>query len=372
MTALPKTRILIAPDAFKGGPSAPKVAAAIASGWSDIRPHDTLTLIPLADGGEGTVAAIAAAHVDATLINLTGITGPNGSPTDATYCRLADGTAVIELASSSGLPKMRPLDPAHATTRGLGEVIAHALTNGATRLVIGLGGSASTDGGMGALYALGLCAYDQHGNHVPDGAMALAAIRRIDTTGLLPPPPGGVQLLTDVSAPLTGPTGAAHVFGPQKGADAAMIATLDAALTHLATLSEGRPDAPGAGAAGGTGYGLATFFGGTIQDGGEAISELTGFTDALALADLVLTGEGSLDASTFTGKVVDTVWRAAATHQLNVVAIAGKVDEVIVATKPGLHAVSTSVVAGSVHTSLKDPLTAIANAARHAARTYAP
>jgi len=372
MSNMPVKRIVIAPDAFKGGPSAPQVAKAIAAGWAQARPEDTLTLIPLADGGEGTVDAIAAAHPDALKVTVTSVTGPNGVPTDACYCRLSDGTAVIELASSSGLPKMRPLDPAHATTRGLGEVIAHALAHGATRLVIGLGGSASTDGGAGALYALGLGAYDARGVQVADGGAALADIARIDTSGLSKPPPEGVELLTDVSAPLTGPTGAAYVFGPQKGADANLIRTLDHALAHFASLSGGTPDAAGAGAAGGTGYGLATFLNGTIRTGGEAIARLAGFTDALAAADLVITGEGSVDASTFTGKVVDTVLRQATARGVAVIAIAGKIDEAVVATKSGLSAVSTSVIAGSVSASLQDPLTAIIDAARHAATRYAP
>lgn len=371
MSDAPAKRIVIAPDAFKGGPSAPQVAEAIATGWRQVRPNDTLTLIPLADGGEGTVDAIAAAHPDAHKVAVAAVTGPNGTPTDAIYCRLNDGTAVIELASSSGLPKMDPLDPAHATTRGLGEVIAHALAHGATRLVIGLGGSASTDGGAGALYALGLGAYDARGVQVPDGGLGLAAITRIDTSGLTRPPLRGVELITDVSAPLTGPTGAAHVFGPQKGADANLIATLDQALAHFASLSGGTPGAKGAGAAGGTGYGLATFLNGTIRNGGEAIASLAGFTDALATADLVITGEGSVDASTFTGKVVDTVLRHASACDVAVVAIAGKVDEALVATKAGLTAVSTSVVAGSLNASLQDPLTAITNAARQAATRYA-
>lgn len=372
MSDVPVKRIVIAPDAFKGGPSAPQVAAAIATGWAQARPNDTLTLIPLADGGEGTVDAIAAAHPDARKVSVTSVTGPNGTPTDACYCRLNDGTAVIELASSSGLPKMRPLDPAHATTRGLGEVIAHALAHGATRLVIGLGGSASTDAGAGALYALGLAAYNASGVQVADGGASLADITRIDTSGLIKPPSGGVELLTDVSAPLTGPTGAAHVFGPQKGADTDLIEALDQALAHFASLSGGTPDAPGAGAAGGTGYGLATFLNGTIRTGGEAIAHLAGFTDALATADLVITGEGSLDASTFTGKVVDTVLRQADARGVAVIAIAGKVDEAVAATKGGLRAVSTSVIAGSMSASLQDPLTAITNAARHAATLYTP
>jgi len=369
MSDTPK-RIVIAPDAFKGGPSAPQVAKAIAAGWTQIRPNDILTLLPLADGGEGTVDAIATAHPNAVKVTVAAVSGPDGKPTQATYCRLDEHTAVIELAESSGLPKMGALDPFHATTRGLGEVIAHALDNGATRLLIGLGGSASTDAGTGALYALGLRATNANNAQVPDGGGALDSIRHIDTSGLIAAPSGGIQLLSDVTAPLTGPDGAAHVFGPQKGADTHAIAALDAALAHFATLCGGNPNAPGAGAAGGTGYGLATFLGASICDGGDAIALLAGLAGALATADVVITGEGSLDSSTFTGKVVHTVWRHAQSQNVPVIAIAGKVATDVIATKSGLDAYSTSVVVGSVAESLADPLGAIEATARTAASSF--
>lgn len=368
MTPHPR-RVVIAPDAFKGGPSAPEVAEAIAAGWRDIHPDDELLLFPMADGGEGTVMAVYAAHPDATLVEVPDVTGPDGRLTSATYCRLPDGTAVLELASSSGLPKMRALDPLHATTRGLGEVIAHALASGAQRLMIGLGGSASTDAGMGALYALGLRAYNQHGETLPDGGASLATLASIDTTDLTHPPAGGVILLSDVSAPLTGTHGAGHVFGPQKGADQPTIVALDAALAHLASIAYGDPFAAGAGAAGGTGYGLATFFGATLTPGGAAIAALTGAADAIATADVVVSAEGAVDASTFTGKVVHTVWERASQAGVPVIAIGGKVDQAVVNEKPGLTAVSTSVVAGSVAQSFKDPLGAIRNATHVAAKS---
>jgi glycerate kinase len=368
MMASGPLRVVIAPDAFKGGPTAPQVADAIATGWRAERPADHLRVFALADGGEGTVDALAHAHPDATLVHVPNVTGPDGKPTDATYCRLADGTAVIELAQSSGLPKMRALDPKHATTRGLGEVIAHALDLGATRLMIGLGGSASTDAGTGALYALGLQAFDANGDPLKDGGIALQDLAHLDTSALVDPPSGGIVLLSDVSAPLTGPTGAAHVFGPQKGADAETIDALDSALARFASLAKGDPDAPGAGAAGGTGYGLATLLHATLTPGGQAIATLTGLADALTDADLVLTGEGAIDASTFTGKVVDTVWTLARANNVSVIAIGGKVAADVVATKPGLSAISTSETVGSLAQSFKDPIGAITAAAKKAAQ----
>ncbi len=368
MMANSRLRVVIAPDAFKGGPTAPQVADAIATGWRTVRPDDHLSVLALADGGEGTVDALAHAHPGATLIHVPDVTGPDGNLTSATYCKLADETAVIELAQSSGLPKMRSLDPKHATTRGLGEVIAHALDHGATRLMVGLGGSASTDAGTGALYALGLKAFDANGEPLKDGGIALADIAHIDTSTLVAPPSGGIMLLSDVSAPLTGPNGAAHVFGPQKGADAETIDALDSALARFASLANGDPDAPGAGAAGGTGYGLATFLHATLTPGGQAIATLTGLTDALTDADLVLTGEGAIDASTFTGKVVHTVWELARAKNVAVIAIGGKVAADVVATKPGLSAISTSETVGSLAQSFKDPIGAITAAAKKAAQ----
>lgn len=362
--------VVIAPDAFKGGPNAPEVAQAIAAGWQAVHPHDALTILPMADGGEGTVMAVHAAYTHATLVTVDDVTGPDGRKTSATYCRLDDGTAVLELASSSGLPKMRVLNPGQATTRGLGEVITHALKHGATRLMIGLGGSASTDAGMGALYALGLHALDKHGVQVPDGGDGLALIETLDTTRLTAPPKNGITLLSDVAAPLTGTSGAAHVFGPQKGADAKTIARLDEALSHVARIAGGDPDAAGAGAAGGTGYGLATFMQATLTPGGPALAKLVGVTDALHTADLVLTAEGALDASTFTGKVVHTLYEKARERDIPVIAIAGKVAADVVALKPSLSAVSTSQVVGSVAASFKNPLDAIRQAAEVAAKDW--
>ncbi|MBB4950484.1 glycerate kinase [Kitasatospora gansuensis] len=300
-------RVVIAPDSFKGTVTAEEAALALAEGWRSVRPDDHLTLRPMADGGEGTLAAVAAAHPGSTLHRVAACTGPDGRPVDGAYALLPDGTAVIELATVSGLPLMAQLAPLTATTRGTGELVAAALDHGATRLLIGLGGSASTDGGAGLLAALGLSLLDRDGRPLPDGGGSLARAHRIDRTGLRPAPPGGVRLLTDVTNPLLGPDGAAAVYGPQKGAGPANVAELERGLTHLAGLFGGDPDRPGAGAAGGTAYGLAAAWDAAVAPGASTVAELLRLDQALATADLVVTGEGRFDATSLRGKVVGEI-----------------------------------------------------------------
>jgi glycerate kinase len=313
-------RVIVAPDSFKGSLDAASAAEAIGSGWRAVRPLDEVVLLPQADGGEGTLDAIAAGLPDTLLRDAGPVTGPDGRPVEGHWLELADGTAVVELAMTSGLPLMARPDPLDATTRGLGEVIAAALDAGASALVIGLGGSASTDGGAGALRAVGIELLDAAGSALPDGGGALIRLDRVDVSRLRPPPPGGVRLLSDVTAPLLGPTGAAAVFGPQKGATAAAVASLDAALTRFADVMARTPKlkdspsfseragpvaiTPGSGAAGGTGFGFLMAWGAAIEAGSAAIAELTGLTAAVASADVLLTGEGRFDTTSGTGKVV--------------------------------------------------------------------
>jgi len=322
-------RIVIAPDSFKGTLDAASAAASLAAGWTSVRPDDELELLPQADGGEGTLDAIAAATPGARRRDAGLVTGPHGRPVRAHWLSLPGGTAVVELAVSSGLTLMPKLDARGATTRGLGEVIRMAVADGATGLVIATGGSASTDGGTGALTALGARFLTAGGDELPSGGGALADLAAIDLSGLVAVPPA--RVLSDVTAPLTGPTGAAAVFGPQKGATPEDVGALDAALTRFAEVA--RPlverglhartqadrgaerlpsvDAPivdattpGGGSAGGTGFGLAAFLGASIQPGAAAIADLTGLTAALDAVDLVVTGEGRYDSQSSTGKVV--------------------------------------------------------------------
>lgn len=300
-------RIVFAPDSFKGTVSADDAAALLAAGWRNVRPADEVLLMPMADGGEGTLDVLARAIPSAQWRSAPGCTGPDGRRVDARYLLLPGDVGAVELARTSGLPLMRNPDPLGATTRGLGDVIAIALDAGARELVIAVGGSASTDGGAGALVALGLRLLDATGKPVDDGGGALATLARVNNGELRAPPAGGVRVLTDVTHPLLGPTGAAAVFGPQKGASTLEVALLDAALARFAALLGGDPTAPGAGAAGGTAFGFAAAWGARIVPGAAAIADLIGLDDALTGADFVVTGEGRLDDSSWHGKVVGEV-----------------------------------------------------------------
>jgi glycerate kinase len=297
-------RILIAPDSFKGTASATDVAIALAAGWTSIRPQDTVIVLPLADGGEGSAAAIRATDPDAEEIPCAA-TGPDGRPVSAGWLLLTDGTAIVELAAASGLPQMEIPDPLGAQTRGFGELLAAATENPRVRRIVAtVGGSAATDGGTGALSALGARFLDADGRPLPAGGGSLSRLATVDLAALTPPPGGGVEVLTDVTAPLLGRRGAAAVFGPQKGAGADDVEALDAALTRLAAVIGGHPDQSGAGAAGGTAFGLATLWSADLAAGARRIGEITGLPAALAGADLLITGEGRFDGQSTTGKVV--------------------------------------------------------------------
>lgn len=359
--------VVIAPDSFKGSLGASDVAAAIARGWRQVRPTDVLTLIPQADGGEGTLDAIESAAPGAFRHAIGAVTGPDGRPTSGEWLELPGSVGVVELAQASGLPLMATLDPLRATTIGLGEVIRDALASGIRSLVIGLGGSASTDAGAGALVALGLRLTDVAGNQVELGGAGLADIAAVDRRGLLAPPPGGVILLTDVAAPLLGPTGAAAVFGPQKGASAEDIALLDAGLANFAALLAGDPGLPGMGAAGGTGYGFAAAWGASIESGAAYVANLSGLTAAIAAAHVVITGEGRFDATSGTGKVVGEIIALAESYGVAVGVIAG---QVAVATDDTLWTAALVDIAGSVEAAIAHPVPALEEAGQAAARHF--
>lgn len=298
-------RVVIAPDSLKGTCTAVGAAAAIAVGWRSIRPADHLTLIPLADGGEGTLDALAA--IQGSERHSARVTGPGGQPVDADWLLLPTGEAIIELAQAAGLPLMSPLDPSHATTRGVGELIRVAMQAGATSITVALGGSATTDGGAGALSALGLRFFDDAGLPLPDGGGALRRLSWVDAHEILPPPPGGVRLLTDVINPLLGPSGAAAVFGPQKGAASHEVDELEAGLHQLAAVLGADPSIAGMGAAGGAAYGLAVMWGATVVPGAAEVASLCGLPAALEMADVVITAEGRFDVTSTGGKVVGHV-----------------------------------------------------------------
>lgn len=359
-------RVLVAPDSFKGTLAATGVARALAAGWRAVRPGDTVVELPLADGGEGTMDAIGAAVPGAVPHPVPAVTGPDGRPVDAAWLQLPGGRAVVELASSSGLPLMAAPDPLAAHTRGLGEVIAAALASGLVRsMSVAVGGSASTDGGTGALAALGARFMSAAGEELPLGGAALARLARVDSTALLPPPPGGVEVFADVTTPLLGRRGAAAVFGPQKGADPAGVAALDHALGRLAAVLGGAPDAPGAGAAGGTAYGFATAWDAAIVPGAARIAELVGLPAQIAAADLVLTGEGGLDATSLAGKLTGYVAGLAAAANRPVVAVAGQADPAF--DWPGAGVLTLTELAGTPARASADPGRWLAAAAEHLA-----
>lgn len=305
-------RILVAPDKFRGTLTAAEAAEAFAAGWRRIRPDDELDLVPMADGGEGTmdalVDALAGRIVPAT------VAGPLGDPVDAAFgiASTTEGVlGVVEMARASGLPVLDPArrDPLRTTTRGTGELIVRAIDAGVERLVVCIGGSATNDGGMGMAAALGVRFLDASGAPLAEGGAALAALARLELSALHADLPRvSVTGACDVDNPLTGPSGASAVYGPQKGATPDDVTTLDRALGRLATVCErdlglDLRDEPGAGAAGGLGFGLMAFCGATLRPGVEVVMEAVGLAQRIARADLVITGEGSLDAQSLHGKV---------------------------------------------------------------------
>jgi len=344
-------RIVIAPDSFKGSIGAAAAARALAAGWHAARPGDEVIQVPLADGGEGTLDVLAAAVAGARWQQAR-VTGPAGEPVDCSWLELPGGVAVLELARASGLPLMTTLDPLGAHTTGLGEVIGRALDGGAREIILTLGGSASTDGGTGALAALGARFLDGAGRTLPRGGGALRDLAAADLARLRPPPAGGVTALADVTAPLLGPRGAAAVFGPQKGADTSQVAQLDQGLARLAAVLGGDPGAPGAGAAGGTGYGFAAVWDAQIRPGAPELCRIAGLDRALHGAELVITGEGRYDATSTGGKVAGAVFAAGAAAGVPAALVAGQV-----AGHPSAAAaaISLSELAGSPAAALAAP-----------------
>jgi glycerate kinase len=324
------TRAVLAPDKFKGSLTAAEVAEALAAGMVDVLPHlETITL-PVADGGDGTVAAALSAGFDKIIVNAV---GPTGEPVQAPYALHGD-RAVVELAAVVGLSMLPSgrLDPLASHTYGLGLVIADAIRRGATTIVLGLGGSASTDGGAAMVQALGARLLDSRGRDLSPGGGRLAGLARLDLEPLRAAL-GGVTIIvaSDVDNPLLGPNGAAAVFGPQKGAGPEELERLEQGLQHWSTIvseATGRDDAvrAGAGAAGGTGFAALALLNAEIRPGIELILDLIDFDRRVIGADLVVTGEGSLDEQSLAGKAPVGVARAAAGAGVRVVAVAGRLQ----------------------------------------------
>ncbi|MFK4837738.1 glycerate kinase [Microbacterium sp. ZW T2_14] len=369
--------IVIAPDSFKGTIGAAAAAAALATGWRTERPSDQVRLLPMADGGEGTVDAFAAAVPGARRMPVT-VTGPEGTPVAASWVLLpptADaphGTGVVELANTSGIellgtpPRLRAFD---AHTRGFGEAIADALAHGVSRLVLGIGSSSSTDGGTGMLTALGARFTDAAGSPIADGARGLGPVSAADLSGLAPLPSHGATVLSDVTNPLLGERGAAAVFGPQKGASRSEVGELDAGLARLAALVDADPDAAGAGAAGGTGFGLLAW-GATLVPGSAAVAELVGLDAAVGGASVVVTGEGSYDGQSAAGKVPAHVGAVAAAASVPVALVAGRITAD--ADTSGFAATaSLTELAGSSGAAMEDPARWLTEAGAVLARAFA-
>ncbi|MDI9897457.1 glycerate kinase [Rhodococcus sp. IEGM 1381] len=356
-------RVLFAPDSFKGSIDAVDAAAALIEGWAAVRSDDDLVSMPQADGGEGTLDVLAACSAGSTWSSTSGVCGPDGRPVDVRWLRLADGRAVIELAESSGIAMMESLNAFTATTRGLGEVIR---ASGSDRMSVALGGSASTDGGLGVLRALGVRVLDESGRDVPEGGAGLVAARSVDASGLAWVP-SDIELLTDTRAVLFGPDGAAHVFGPQKGASAADIEVLDEALKRWADLLaavglSADPSTPGTGAAGGAGFGMCTL-GARVSSGAERVSELTGLPAAVPATDLVVTGEGKFDRTSLTGKLVGHVIQICSDARVPVTVVAGAVDSDV-----EVRTVSLTELAGSSEAAMADPRRWLIEAGQQLAR----
>jgi glycerate kinase len=326
-----RERVVVAPDKFKGSLTAAEVAAAVAAGLARGGFAGEIEALPVADGGDGTVAAAVSAGFRRVEL---GVRGPVGKNVTASYA-LRDDTAVIEAAQACGLTLLPPgsLAPLTATSRGVGELILTASRMGAKRIVLGVGGVATTDGGAGLLQALGARLADDKGRELPPGGAALARLATLDLKRLRDL--SGVEFLlaSDVDNPLLGPHGAATVYGPQKGASPEEVPLLEAGLRRWADVAEaatGGPlpvrDSPGAGAAGGIGFAALLFLGARMRPGIELLLELASFGSRIDGARLVITGEGSLDAQTLHGKAPVGVARAAAAHDpaVPVVAVAGR------------------------------------------------
>ncbi len=325
----PVPRVLIAPQSFKGSADAAVVASAIARGVRRVWPDARCDEMPLADGGEGTVRALVRAT--SGTLRMSRVHDPLGREIDAEWGILGDGkTAVVEMAAASGLTLLgeSERDPNATSTRGTGELIIAAASSGAERIVVGIGGSATNDGGAGMARALGYRFLDRDGNELPEGGLALRGLHRIEgqtDVRLIRP---AIEVACDVRNPLLGPEGATAIYGPQKGATPAIVRELDASLARYADVVEdfvGRNirDVPGAGAAGGLGAGLIAFLDARLRSGADLVLDATGFGLRLDACDLVVTAEGRVDAQSSYGKLTGAVAERAHAAGRLVAAVAG-------------------------------------------------
>ena len=372
-------RVVIAPDKFKGSLTALEAAEAMARGLSRVDPCSKIDRVPMADGGEGTVAALVAA-TGGSYRTVT-VTGPLGEPVAASFGLLGDGrTAALEMASASGLWLVPPAlrDPLRATTRGTGQLLLAALEAGARRVIVGIGGSATNDGGAGLGQVLGFRLLDTQGRELGPGGGELDRLARIERTGQAAGLGSAtIAVACDVTNPLCGPQGASAVYGPQKGATPEMVERLDRNLAHFADIVErdldvAVRDIPGSGAAGGLGGGLVAFAGGRLEGGVNLVIEAVNLRERLHSADLCLTGEGALDGQSAFGKTAVGVARLAHSLGCPTLAIAGSIG-------PGAEAVLEqgidayfSICPGPVHIdeAIERASELLENATAQAARAF--
>ena len=333
-------KILIAPDSFKESLEAIEVCCAIKSGFSKVFPEANYTLLPMADGGEGTSAVLS--YVLGGRWKEVRVHDPLMRPITAKYLLLENETAVIEIAQACGLHLLtsNERNPLITSSYGVGELIVDALEEGAKRIIIGLGGSATNDAGLGMLMALGITFYDNDDKSLAQGGHQLAHLQRLDDSTFNPEILDTVfEVACDVTNPLCGISGASAIFGPQKGANPEQVKLLDKALSNFAIVSEryGYPicqNIAGAGAAGGLGFALITFCGAQLQSGFDTVAKAVHLAEQIKNADLIITGEGKLDAQTLMGKVAGGISQLAKANHKPVIAICGSVD--------GLNATQTT------------------------------
>ncbi len=327
-------KIVLAPDSFKGSLSSSQICQCLAEGLTNVLPKSNIINMPMADGGEGTVQA---------LVNATGgeivkkeVTGPTGKPVMAFFGILGHNkTAVIEMSAASGLPLVPDgqRNPMHTTTYGTGELIKAALDYGCRELIVGIGGSATNDGGAGMAQALGFKLLDGKGEEIGPGGMGLLKLEKIDSSTKDPRlGHAKITVACDVDNPLCGKNGASKVYGPQKGATPKMVQQLDEALYDFSKvvhrdLGSDILNLPGSGAAGGLGGGLVAFVNASLKRGIDIVIKASGLEKEIKEADLVITGEGKMDSQTFSGKTPHGVMRVASKHKVPVIAVTGWIDD---------------------------------------------
>lgn len=318
-------KVVVATDSFKGSLSSLEAGNAVRAGILSVRPDASVTVLPLADGGEGTLDAIAP-YVGGEVRNVT-VTGPLGSPVSASYLfDPGSQTAYIEMAKASGLMLVSSsLDPLHSTSYGTGELMSDAISSGARSLVICIGGSATNDGGAGMLQALGCRLTRKDNTDIPFGAAGLKDLAAVDLSVL--PDNISVTVASDVTNPLCGQNGASFVYGPQKGASPETAAEMDSYLHHFASISGFDPFEPGTGAAGGMSFALKNFLGASLRSGADIVNELTGIESLIKDCDIVITGEGRMDSQTVNGKAPYKVLQLGLKYGKQVIGITGILGE---------------------------------------------